>query len=158
MIKVYEVVPLEANLRSAPRVEKKTGLTRLKQGQQVRAEGAAVKGWLRVSAELQGTPAVGYVHESVVRVATTSAVPPPPAVLPNIPEAHLPTKAAIRIATTNGRAFSLNDPAAPRRVTGDAAVMAARLGQDTSTWRTARGTARAPASRSATYTPTTIRT
>ncbi len=126
---VYEVIPLEANLRSAPRIEKKTELARLRQGQQVRAEGPAVKGWLHVTADLQGTAVLGYVHDSVVRAITSPDVPPPPAVLPNIPEAHLSTKTAIRIAGTNGRAFSLNDPAAPARVTGEAPAMAARLGQ-----------------------------
>jgi hypothetical protein len=129
MGKVYEIVPLEANLRSAPRVAKQTELTRLKQGQLVRAEDAAVNGWLAVMADLQGTAVPGYLHVSVVRAVTAPAVPTPPTVLPTIPEAHLTTKTAIRLTNTGGRAYSLNDPAAPHRTAGDAVARTVQLGQ-----------------------------
>ena len=128
MGKLYKIVSLEAHLRSAPRIERKTELTRLKHGQQMRSENAAVKGWPHVSADVQGTAVMGHVQQSVVRVVTSPDVPLPPAALPNIPEAHLTPTAAIRVTAASGRAFSLTGPTAPRRTPGEASALTAHVG------------------------------
>lgn len=118
MATLYEIVPLEANLRSAPRIARQTELARLLQGQVARADGPATGNWLRVTADLRGTAVAGYIHRSVVKLLTAPLVSAPPVVLPNIPEAHLTTAAAVRVGATTGRAFALNDPKAPRRAPG----------------------------------------
>ena len=60
----YQVIPLEANLRSQPLLVPKTILARLRQGQQVKevyVTPLPPAGWRRVRADLQGTPVEGYV-------------------------------------------------------------------------------------------------
>lgn len=97
---LYQVIPLELNLRSAPRVEPGTVLARLRQGQQVVAVSvtpAPPAGWLRVRADLQGTAVEGVVKAAYLKAVQSPApLPAPPATLPNIPEARLPSSGPIR--------------------------------------------------------------
>ncbi len=64
----YQVIPLEANLRSQPLLVPRTILARLRQGQLV-AEllTAPPVGWRRVRADLQGTPVEGYVKAFLLK-------------------------------------------------------------------------------------------
>lgn len=82
----FEVIPLEANLRSAPRVEKKTELARLKQGQLVTSQAlTAANGWWPVTANVQGTLINGFMHQSVLRQLAAPAKPGDPSAPPVVP-------------------------------------------------------------------------
>lgn len=97
---LYQVIPLELNLRSAPRIEPSTILARLRQDQQVTAVPMAPSppaGWLRVRADLQGTAVEGFVKAAYLKpVQSPVPLPVPPATLPTIPEARLPSSGSIR--------------------------------------------------------------
>ncbi|MFD2722149.1 hypothetical protein ACFST9_25760 [Hymenobacter monticola] len=128
----YRVVPLELNLRSAPKVEPRTVIARLRQGQQVRKltpAKAPPKGWFRVQADLQGTAVEGFVKASYLQKATAT-IPPPPPVLPNIPEARLSSPAPVRRnqAGDGPRVFALTEPNPPGRPGPTPADRAQQLG------------------------------
>ena len=113
----YQVVPLELNLRAQPRLAKNI-LAQLKQGQAVRglpARAGQPAGWLRVRAELQGTPVEGFVKAFLLKKTAAPPVVSPPPVLPTLPEAHLSTTQPVRLTNPDRRAYSLNDPAQPGR-------------------------------------------
>ena len=129
---LYEVIPLEANLRSRPALEPGAVLTRLKQGQLVTALSPtppAPKGWMRVRAEVQGTPVEGYVKAFLLRKAKQAVVPTPPSVLPNLPEAHLTPEGPIRRTGTASRAYPLQEPNQPGRPGPSPADRALQLGK-----------------------------
>lgn len=117
---LYQVVPLELNLRSAPVVEPRTVLARLRQGQQVRQLSPATAppaGWLRVQADLQGTAVEGFVKAAYLQKVTAPVLPPPPAVLPNIPEAGLCSPEPVRRNQSGDgpRVYDLTEPNQPGR-------------------------------------------
>lgn len=129
---LYEVIPLEANLRSLPVLEPKTILTRLKQGQLVStlsATPAPPKGWLRVRAEVQGTPVEGFIKAFLLRKAKHVQVPLPPPVLPNLPEAHLTPEGPIRRTGTGMRAYALKEQGQPGRQGPSPTDQALQLGK-----------------------------
>jgi hypothetical protein len=131
MAALYQIIPLEANLRSAPKLDPRNILAQLKQGQQVQelpALPAQPTAWRRVQADVQGTAVEGYVKASLLQKTTAVIVPPPPAVLPTLPEAHLPTKQPVRISNPDLRAYSLNDPQQPRRTGTASAARVQELG------------------------------
>jgi hypothetical protein len=130
---LYQVVPLELNLRSAPKVEPRTVLARLRQGQQVRQLSpptAPPKGWLQVEAGLQGTAVQGFVKAAFLKKVTTTPVPVPPAVLPNIPEASLRSPDPVRRnqAGDGSRVYDLTEPNQPGRPGPTPADKALQLG------------------------------
>lgn len=128
---IYEVLPLEANLRSQPRLDPKNILAQLKQGQHVEVLPVLEdqpKEWARVRADLQGTPVEGYVKAYLLKEAAQQPVPPPPPVLPSIPEAHLTPFHPVRIDNPDLRAFPLNDPKQPGRAGAAPEAKAQELG------------------------------
>ena len=75
----YQVIPLEANLRSQPLLVPKTIVTRLRQGQQVEEvliTPPPPTGWRRVRADLQGTPVEGYVKAFLLKKVASPPAPP----------------------------------------------------------------------------------
>ena len=115
---LYQVVPLELNLRSAPKLEARNVLARLRQGQQVRQFTPATappQDWLQVQAALQGTAVQGFVKAAFLKKVTTPPVPLPPAVLPNIPEASLRSPDPVRRnqAGDGHRVCDLTEPNQP---------------------------------------------
>ncbi|HEX8329011.1 MAG TPA: hypothetical protein VF629_15855 [Hymenobacter sp.] len=133
MATLYQVIPLEANLRSQPRLDPKTVLTQLKQGQQVEELPALPKqpaDWRRVRADLQGTPVEGYIKAFLLKKITAFSVPLPPPVLPNIPEARLPSPNPVRRNQSGdgSRVFDLTEPNQPGRPGPTPADQALQLG------------------------------
>lgn len=133
MATLYQVIPLEANLRSQPRLAPKTILAQLKQGQRVEGLPALAKqptGWQRVRADLQGTLVEGYVKAFLLVKASPAPVPPPPAVLPSIPEASLPSSIPVRRSNRGdgARVFGLTEPNQPGRTGATPAERAQQLG------------------------------
>jgi len=117
---LFQVLPLELNLRSAPVVEPRTVLARLRQGQQVRQLNPATAppaGWLRVAAELQGTAVEGFVKAAYLKKITVPSIPTPPAVLPNIPEASLRSPDPVRRSQSGDgpRVYDLTEANQPGR-------------------------------------------
>lgn len=131
---LYEVIPLELNLRSNTKVEPQSVLARLKQGQQVQRlhpEPAPPASWFRVRADLQGTPVEGFAKAAFLRPATAPVeVPPPPPVLPNIPKAALPAPGPVRRnqADDGPRVFDLTEAGQPGRPGPTPTDRAAQLG------------------------------
>ncbi|MBD2770152.1 hypothetical protein IC235_19875 [Hymenobacter sp. BT664] len=116
---LYQVLPLEANVRAQPKLAPRNIIAQLKQGQLVEELPALPNqpaGWRRVRASVQGAAVEGYLKAFLLAKSAAPPVPDPPVALPSLPEAHLSTKAAVRITNPDLRAFSLNDPAQPRRV------------------------------------------
>ena len=114
----YQIVPLEANLRTQPRLDPKTILMQIKQGQHVEelpATDEQPANWRRVRADLQGTPVEGYVKAFLLKKAEQLLVPAPPPVLSTLPEAHLTPSGPVRITSPDSQAFPLNDPQQPGR-------------------------------------------
>ncbi|WP_051718994.1 hypothetical protein [Hymenobacter sp. IS2118] len=120
MATLYQIIPLEANLRAQPLLVPKTVLAQLKQGQRVEELPATAQqpaGWRRVRAELQGTPVEGYVKAFLLKKVAAGPVPSPPAVLPTIPEARLPSPNPIRRNQSGDgpRVFDLTETNQPGR-------------------------------------------
>jgi len=116
MHNIYQVIPLEANLRSEPQLDSKNILTQLKQGQQVQELPPLPKqptAWCHVRADVQSTVVEGFVKASLLKKAANMIVPP--AILPPLPEAYLTAKVAVSITNPDLRAYALNDPQQPRR-------------------------------------------
>lgn len=126
----YDVLPLEANLRSQPRLAPPTILAQLKQGQRVAALPAVPQqpsDWQRVRAEVAGETVVGFVKASLLRPAPTD----PPITLPSLPPlpaAHLLPVRPVRTSNPDLRAFPLNDPQQPQRTGATAADQVQALG------------------------------
>ncbi|WP_310397932.1 hypothetical protein [Hymenobacter sp.] len=96
---VFEVVPLELNLRSNTIVEPRSIIARLRQGQRVRAlVPGPTAGWLRVQADLQGTAVEGFVKASFLRAVAGSSngMGAAPAAVPHLRAARLPSSGPIR--------------------------------------------------------------
>lgn len=130
--RLYEVVPLEANLRRQPALDAHNILAQLKQGQRVEElppQPQQPAAWKWVRADVQGTPVEGYVKAFLLRKAAATPVPPPPPVLPTVPEAHLTPVRPVRISNPDLRAFPLNDPQQPTRAGTSAAGNAVDLGR-----------------------------
>ena len=94
-------------------------LARLQQGQQVRKLAPAKApptGWFFVQADLQGTVVEGFVKAAYLRKVTTPVLSPL-AVLPNIPEARLPSADPVRRNQSGDgpRVFDLTEANAPGR-------------------------------------------
>lgn len=130
---LFQVLPLELNLRSAPVIEPRTVLARLRQGQQVRQLSPATAppaGWLRVAAELQGTAVEGFVKAAYLKKITTPSIPTPPAVLPNIPEASLRSPDPVRRSQSGDgpRVYDLTEANQPGRSGSTPVERAQQLG------------------------------
>ena len=128
----YQIIPLEANLRSQPKLVASTVLVQLKQGQQVDelpAPKGTPAGWRRVRAEVQGTPVEGFIKSFLLKKLDQAPVITPPAVLPTLPEAHLTPPGAVRVTNRDWWAYSLNDPKQPGRTSAAIADRAQDLGQ-----------------------------
>ena len=131
---LYQIIPLEANLRSNTRIEPRSVITRLRQGQvveHVAIKPAPPKGWMRVRTELQGTPVEGFIKVFLLQKVQQVPVVSPPPVLPNIPEAHLPAAGSI-LLTQHGdgpRAYALTEKNAPSRSGSTPLQQAAQLGE-----------------------------
>ncbi|MDO7877723.1 hypothetical protein Q5H93_23505 [Hymenobacter sp. ASUV-10] len=129
---LYEVLPLELNLRAAPKVNPRNILTRLRQGQTVRQLApATAAGWLQVQADVQGTAVTGFAKASFLkRLTSPQQVPSPPVVLPNIPEARLPSPSPVRrnSASAGARVFDLTEANQPGRPGPTPADQAQQLG------------------------------
>lgn len=128
----YQVIPLEANLRSQPLLLPKTVIARLRQGQQVDEVPTTPPppaGWRRVRAELQGLPVEGYVKAFLLKKADAAPVSPL-AVLPNIPEASLRSPDPVRRNQKGDgpRVFDLTEPKQPGRPGPTPAERAQQLG------------------------------
>lgn len=133
MATFYQVIPLEANLRSQPRLDPKTILAQLKQGQQVEALPAITKlpaGWCRVRADLQGTSVEGYVKAFLLKKAVPVPVPAPLPVLPDLLEARLRSPDPVRRNQSGDgpRVFDLTEPHQPGRTGPTPADRARQLG------------------------------
>lgn len=130
---LYQVVPLELNLRSAPTVAPRTVLARLRQGQRVRRLTPALPppaGWLWVQAELQGTLVEGFVKATYLQpVAAAPAELPAPGLL-FIPEARLRSPDPVRRNQKGdgARVYDLTEPNQPGRLGPTPADRARQLG------------------------------
>ena len=128
---LYQVLPLEANLRARPTLEPRSVLTQLKQGQLVRRlmpTPPPPKGWFRVQADVQGTVVEGFIKAFLLKKAVQVVVMPPPT-LPNLPEAHLTSEGPIRRTGTGMRAYALREPGQPGRPGPSPLDRAHQLGQ-----------------------------
>lgn len=128
----YQVIPLEANLRSQPLLVPRTILARLRQGQRVEEVAATSPlpaGWRRVRADLQGTLVEGYVKAFLLKKVATPSVPPSP-VLPNIPEANLRSPDPVRRNQSGdgARVYDLTEPNKPGRPGPTPASRAQQIG------------------------------
>ena len=135
----HRVVPLQLNLRSAPRVSPATLLASLVQGTEVELRGStAVDGWVRVRVLLNGTAREGMVAEQYLAPlaprprarggARARATPGAEVSLPALPQAHLQAdRPDITRVRDGGRAYPLGEPDRPARRGRDAASRAAEL-------------------------------
>lgn len=140
-VPTHTVLPLQLNLRSAPRVASSTLLAALMQGSAVEVQGpAAVAGWLRVRVLLNGVLREGVVAEQYLAPLAprprTRARAAPRALaggetpLPALPEAHLQgERADVTRARDGGRAYPLGEADRPTRTARDAPGRAAALGK-----------------------------
>jgi hypothetical protein len=132
MATLYQVLPLEANLRAQPLLVPRTILARLRQGQQVEEVPMIPPppaGWRRVRADLQGTPVEGYVKAFLLEKVASPSVPLSP-VLPNIPEARLRSPDPVRRNQSGdgARVYDLTEPNQPSRPGPTSAERAQQLG------------------------------
>jgi predicted chitinase len=133
----HRVVPLQLNLRSAPRVSPATLLASLAQGTEVEVRGpASAAGWLRVRVMLGGTMREGVVAEQYLAALAPQprargrarAAMPGGAALPALPPAvlHDEFSAASR-ARPEGRIHPLAEADRPARRARASAARAAEL-------------------------------
>ena len=121
----HSVIPLQLNLRSAPRASPTTLLATLAQGTQVEVRGlAATPGWVGVRVLLSGATREGVVAEQYLAPiaprprarAAPRALAGGEALLPALPEAHLQRERAdITRARDGGRAYPLGEADRPAR-------------------------------------------
>jgi hypothetical protein len=128
-MKLYRIIPLEANVRSTPAINSKNIITTIRQGHAV--TGIANSGnWVQITTQVQGNEISGYVHKTLLQQVneiqspqTPPIIPQEPPILPSIPEAHLdPGKLAIRRSNSSGRAYPLNESKQPGRNSQDSAL------------------------------------
>lgn len=114
---IYRVEATSLHLRSQPVVAPSTKIAILHYGQTVKKLGVAPNSvWWHVSSVINGLEVTGFVNSSYLSASNTFAAP---ASTKKIGVVHMSTKKLIQRAAASGRAFPLNEPGQPTRISNN---------------------------------------
>lgn len=112
----YRVEATSLHLRSQPIISPASKIALLSHGQIVeKLDASPTSVWWRISANINGVDVTGYINSTFVKPVGEFSEP---TASRTVSPVHLSTNTPISRSGTNGRAFPLNEPGQPRRLSG----------------------------------------